>query len=243
MLAADRSLLEVNLRQSAIKLREKELNLYVENFSAMATQAAVLAGFTTTCLIEIQIPQSLRLTHRTAVTFLHVSAIVSICSNITCVSLCTITSIWGSGKALRGADGSMDEAVDGISKERNLIFNSFAMGLGGILCTVLAACFIIMDGATSYLACSVVMYTAVMIYYNSYRIFGKFEMAESSTVKLDDLTRRELLLNSVERGENGMHGGGSDGLNGSIRGRDGSAYSDKGNNGPAAVRSRKALDV
>ena len=53
MLAADRSLLEVNLRQSAIKLREKELNLYVENFSAMATQAAVLAGFTTTCLIEI----------------------------------------------------------------------------------------------------------------------------------------------------------------------------------------------
>jgi hypothetical protein len=62
-------------------------------------------------------------------------------------------------------------------------------------------------------------------------------------VKLDDLTRRELLLNRGERGENGMHGGGSDGLNGSIRGRDGSAYSDKGNNGPAAVRSRKALDV
>jgi hypothetical protein len=31
-------------RQSAIKLREKELNLYTENFSAMATQAAVLAG-------------------------------------------------------------------------------------------------------------------------------------------------------------------------------------------------------
>jgi hypothetical protein len=40
MLAADRSLLEVNLRQSAIKLREKELNLYTENFSAMATQVS-----------------------------------------------------------------------------------------------------------------------------------------------------------------------------------------------------------
>eukprot|EP01033_Poteriospumella_lacustris_P020115 gene20115-14679_t len=43
MLAADRSLLEINLKQSAIKLREKELNLYTDNFSAMATQAAVLA--------------------------------------------------------------------------------------------------------------------------------------------------------------------------------------------------------
>ena len=53
MLAADRSLLEVNLRQSAIKLREKELNLFTGNFNAMATQAAVLAGFSTTCLIQL----------------------------------------------------------------------------------------------------------------------------------------------------------------------------------------------
>ncbi len=134
MLAADRSLLEVNLRQSAIKLREKELNLYSDNFSAMATQAAVLAGFTTTCLIEIVIPKD---THKIAKSFFHISAIVSICANITCVSLSTITTIWGSGKALRGKDGSMDEAVDGISKERNLIFQSFAIGLAGNLCTVL----------------------------------------------------------------------------------------------------------
>lgn len=134
MLAADRSLLEVNLRQSAIKLREKELNLYSDNFSAMATQAAVLAGFTTTCLIEIVIPKD---THKFAKSFFHISAIVSICANIACVSLSTITTIWGSGKALRGKDGSMDEAVDGISKERNLIFQSFAIGLAGNLCTVL----------------------------------------------------------------------------------------------------------
>lgn len=38
MLAADRTLLETHLRQSAIKLREKELNLFTENFSSMATQ-------------------------------------------------------------------------------------------------------------------------------------------------------------------------------------------------------------
>ncbi len=238
MLAADRSLLEVNLRQSAIKLREKELNLYVENFSAMATQAAVLAGFTTTCLIEIQIPQSLRLTHRSAVTFLHISAIISICANITCVSLCTITSIWGSGKALRGADGSMDEAVDGISKERNLIFNSFALGLGGILCTVLAACFILMDGATSYFACAVVLFTGFQIYSNSYRIFGKFDMPEALTVKLDDLTRREIRLNATL-------GNTSNGNSGNWT-RDSKDYNGGTGSAPepaASVRSRKSLDV
>merc|ERR1712216_551874 len=80
----------------------------------------------------------------------------------------------------------MDEAVDGISKERNLIFNSFALGLGGNLCTVLAVCFIIMDGPTSYVACGIVLYTAFLIYYNSNRILNKFVLQE--TVKLDDLT-------------------------------------------------------
>src|SRR5438105_3186601 len=87
MLAADRSLLEVNLRQSAIKLREKELNLFTENYNAMATQAAVLAGFTTTCLIEITVPPA---TNVFVAGCLHLAAAVSICANITCVSLSTI---------------------------------------------------------------------------------------------------------------------------------------------------------
>jgi hypothetical protein len=77
----------------------------------MATQAAVLAGFTTTCLIEIHIPDNASVY---AKAILHFSAIISICANISCVSLSTITTIWGSGMALRGKDGSMDEAVEGL---------------------------------------------------------------------------------------------------------------------------------
>ena len=43
MLAADKLLLQSNLKQRAIQLREKELNLFNENFNAVGTQAAVLA--------------------------------------------------------------------------------------------------------------------------------------------------------------------------------------------------------
>ena len=186
MLAADRSLLEVNLRQSAIKLREKELNLYTENFSAMATQAAVLAGFTTTCLIEITVPAE---TSYFARNCLYVSAITSICSNITCVSLSTITIIWGTGKALRGLEGSMDEAVDGMSKERSKIFNAFALGLAGNLMTVMSTCFIVMSPPMSYILMAVVLYTASFIYLNAQRIQKRFNLAESDSVQLDDLTR------------------------------------------------------
>ena len=149
----------------------------------MATQAAVLAGFTTTCMIEISIPDDANFFMKL---LLHTCGVVSICSNITCVSLSTITIIWGSGKALRGTDGSMDEAVEGINDERGLIFTAFAVGLAGNLCTVICACFIIMDFPVSVFGAGIVVYTLWMIYSNARRIQNKFAM--NDVVRLDDLT-------------------------------------------------------
>lgn len=162
---------------------DQELNLYTENFSAMATQAAVMAGFTTTCMVELNIPAETNFYARHALYF---CAIVSICANISCVSLSTITTIWGSGMALRGRDGSMDEAVDGISKERTLIFNTFALGLAGNLCTVCMTCFVIMKMPYCFIAIGIVLYTAWLIYSNAVRIQNKFQVV--GTVVLDDLT-------------------------------------------------------
>jgi hypothetical protein len=183
MLAADRSLLEVNLRQSAIKLREKELNLYTENFSAMATQASVMAGFTTTCLIEITIPEE---TSEWAENTLYIFAVISICANLTCVSLSTITTIWGSAQALRGKDGSMDQAVENISRERNRIFGSFAFGLAANLCTIMCTCIILIKPPLSFLGCAIFLFTGYLIYNHAIRIQKKFMLSDA--VVLDDLT-------------------------------------------------------
>jgi hypothetical protein len=160
----------------------------------MATQAAVLAGFTTTCLIEISLPDDVSPATKA---FLHISAVTSICSNITCVSLSTITTIWGSGKALRGKDGSMDEAVDAINRERGLIFK--ALGLAGNLCTVMSACAIVMEFPVSLVAMGVVLYTAWLIYTNATRIQRAFFLTEA--VKLDDLTKYSISVpNNVPTG-------------------------------------------
>lgn len=150
----------------------------------MATQAAVLAGFTTTCIIEITIPDTANIYMKS---LLHICGIVSICSNITCVSLSTITTIWGSGKALRGNDGSMDEAVEGINNERGIIFNAFALGLAGNLCTILCACFMIMDPPVSFFCAGILVYTLWLIFSNARRIQAKFSLGDSA-VRLDDLT-------------------------------------------------------
>jgi hypothetical protein len=185
MIAADRLLLETSMRQSAIKLREKELNLYCENFSSVGTQAAVMAGFTTTCFIEISIPDT---AHIVPKNMLHLFAVLSICFNLTCVSLSTIVSVWGSGMALRGKDGSMDDAVQGMGQERDIIFRSFFSGLFCNLCTIIFASWILMDKELAMIATVIIAYSIWMIYANARRITKKFHLAATDTTRLGDLT-------------------------------------------------------
>lgn len=199
MLAADRMLLETNLRQRAIQLREKELNLFTENFTSVGTQAAVMAGFTTTCFIEITLPEDVNFY---AKFLLHCCAIFTICSNIVCVSLSTIVSVWGSGKALRGKDGSMDEAVDGMNDERELIFRAFDMGLAGNLMTVVCASYIIMDIEMAIVATLVIGFTAYFIMSNVKRIRKKFHLDEC--VHLKDLTANYSKMHTAGGSENSL---------------------------------------
>ena len=183
MIAADRLLLETSLRQSAIKLREKELNLYCDNFASVGTQAAVMAGFTTTCLIEISIPET---AHPVPKNLLHLFSVLSICFNLTCVSLSTIVSVWGSGKALRGKDGSMDDAVAAMGQEKDIIFRSFFSGLFCNLCTIIFAGWVLMTPEVAMISSIVISYSIWLIYSNSNRVINRFVMNEPTP--LGDLT-------------------------------------------------------
>lgn len=58
MLAADKLLLQSTVKQRAIQLREKELSLFNDNFNAVGTQSAVLAGFAMTSFAEIDLPHN-----------------------------------------------------------------------------------------------------------------------------------------------------------------------------------------
>ena len=70
---------------------------------------------------------------------------VSICANIFVVSLITFVSVWGSGKALRGKDGSMGKVVEGMNQERWLIFRCFGVGLICLLLGVACATWLLMN--------------------------------------------------------------------------------------------------
>mmetsp|Transcript_42689 Transcript_42689/g.138473 ORF Transcript_42689/g.138473 Transcript_42689/m.138473 type:complete len:106 (+) Transcript_42689:80-397(+) len=99
MLAADKLLLQSNVKQRAIQLREKELNLFNDNFNAVGTQSAVLAGFAMTSFAEIDLPHNAYFATKAC---LHLFVTISICANLMCTASTTFVSVWGSGKALRG---------------------------------------------------------------------------------------------------------------------------------------------
>ena len=55
MLAADKLLLKGRIAQKSVVLKEKEFTLHHRNFTTVGTQAAVLAGFSVTALVEFVI--------------------------------------------------------------------------------------------------------------------------------------------------------------------------------------------
>lgn len=73
-----------------------------------------------------------------------------------------------------------------MARERAIIFNAFAIGLGGNLCTVLATCFILLLPPIRYIAVFVVVYFTWTITSNAFRIQRKFALTDST--RLDDLT-------------------------------------------------------
>ena len=75
---------------------EKELKLFNSNFSAVGTQAAIMAGFTLTSFVEIDLPPEKVIAKKA----LHFFVTTSICVNFLTVAMVTFVTVWGGGKAM-----------------------------------------------------------------------------------------------------------------------------------------------
>jgi len=184
MLAADKLLLQSNVKQRAIQLREKELNLFNDNFNAVGTQSAVLAGFAMTSFAEIDLPHNAFYAQKAC---LHLFVTISICANLMCTASTTFVSVWGSGKALRGKDGSMFEAVDGMNDERAFIFTCFGVGLITTLLALMSAAWILMTLEVAFVATCGVAWSIYVIVRQARRIHSKFGLNKKDIVSFEDM--------------------------------------------------------
>ena len=132
MLWADKRALETNLKLSLLQIRERELNFYTNNCLAISTQSALLAGFAYAALMPgISLGDAGGVAaHVYAVKLMYLTCAVSALGLqlITVVST-TLLSMLGPGLALRGPDGSMHTAVDGMVDEYRNAFYTFLFGM------------------------------------------------------------------------------------------------------------------
>ena len=183
MLAADKLLLQSTVKSRSMELREKELKLFNSNFSAVGTQAAIMAGFTLTSFVEIDLPPNKAI----AKAMLHFFITASICVNFLCVAMVTFVTVWGSGKALRGADGSMDYAVDGMNGERSFIFACFGLGVLTTLGCLLSSAWVLMEWEVALLASVIIVGTMYLVLSEAWRIRNRFYLQPHESISFGEL--------------------------------------------------------
>ena len=127
MLYADKRNLEVSLQVAMLRIRDKELVFYTENLMAIGTQAALMSGFAYMAIIMTAFPPECNTALK--VCFL-CSTTAAMSLELMTVGGSMIAAIYGPGLALRGPDGSMHRAVDGMVLEYKLAFLIFVTGLG-----------------------------------------------------------------------------------------------------------------
>lgn len=97
-----------------------------QNCLAVGTQAALLAGFAYSGLTQVAIP--LDSEYVLKLLYLLVST-TAMCLELIAVMNTTLLSMMGPGLALRGPDGSMHPAVDGMIVEYQYAYLNFVLGL------------------------------------------------------------------------------------------------------------------
>ncbi|KAG8466854.1 hypothetical protein KFE25_008233 [Diacronema lutheri] len=126
MLYADKRALENNLMVSLIEIRQKELDFYTRNCISIGTQAALLSGFAYAGIIQVAIPESCPDLLKAAYLSMTVCTMTV---HLIALFNSTMCAMLGPGLALRGPDGSMHKAVDGMMVEYRVCFLFFVSGV------------------------------------------------------------------------------------------------------------------
>ena len=192
MLAADKLQLQSALKQQATALKEKEFQLHHSNLMTVGTQAAVLAGLDITMFIEFspapvsdwaeehqQFARILRMVYYGII-------VAAFCANMIVVSHTTALSVIGAGLALRGPDGSMMTATDGLYEERSSVFTTFGIGLACTVGSVLLSVWLMLPWESALICWLVALFTCRKIYLNYVRVVTRFDFDESQTVDFRD---------------------------------------------------------
>jgi len=195
-------------------LKEKEFNLHHSNLMTVGTQAAVLAGLDITMFIEFNPPDNdvwgagLTMIPRFLKFLYYITITSAFCANMIVVSQTTTLSVLGAGLALRGPDGSMMTATDGLYEERTSVFSTFGVGLACTVGSVVICVWLILHWEAALCCMLLTIFTGRTIWMNYRRVQKRFVFDESETVDFSDIMDGPAAIQAIpfisRRRKNGL---------------------------------------
>lgn len=184
MLFADKRALETTLQKQLLTLREKEINFYVQNCQAISMYSAVLSGFAYASFTQVAIPIDAWYIIKFA--YLGCTA-SSMCLELIALQGALMLCLLGPGLALRGPDGAVDAAVEGLVEEYHEAYFCFFMGIVFFLASAsIFAWLTIAETSVDWVICVASSGTAVITLYLvmkfSRRVFARFRLRPDEIV-------------------------------------------------------------
>lgn len=119
------------------------------------------------------------------------------CANMIVVSQTTTLGVLGAGLALRGPDGSMMTATDGLYEERDSVFFVFGIGLACTVGSVVVAVWIILHWEAALCCMLLTLLTGRTIWTNFRRVQQRFDFDESETVDFRDIMEGPAAIQAI----------------------------------------------
>ena len=124
---------------------------------------------------------------RTFKFFYYIAITTAFCANISVVSHTTLLSLMGSSLALRGPDGSMITATDGLYEERQRVFRTFGIGLACTVGSTVLVVWLMLSPEAAVVCFSIAVFTCIRLYSDYIRVDNKFAFDERETVDFNDI--------------------------------------------------------
>jgi hypothetical protein len=208
MLWADKRALETNLKLSLLQIRERELNFYTNNCMSIATVSSLLAGFAYAALMPgISLGDATGVAaHSYVVRLLYlICAISALGFQLITVVSATLLSMLGPGLALRGPDGSMHTAVDGMVNEYRNAFYTFLFGMIATLAAGLFYCWLMFPAMEASILTLMIVAALVAIVKYIRILFAGFAVPKDQLVtgkyEADEAANAGAAAGVVNRGE------------------------------------------
>ena len=176
MLFADKNALRTQLKVNMLRIRERELTYYTNNCLAISTSSALLAGFAWYGLTEVPFDSNSDAAIQTM--YLVVTTLIMGLELLTVVNA-TLCAILGPGLELRGPDGSMHNAVQGMTTHYRFTLTCFSLGLICFISPLLYS-WMQFDWTLALRACSRLL--PFILQRHWWRVYKRFRLPSDSAV-------------------------------------------------------------